>query len=39
MHVIFLNRIVFVTETKVEAVSQPLLRTASMRVCARRMGR
>lgn len=38
MHVIFLNRIVFVTETKVEAVSQPLLRTASMRVgtrCAR----
>ena len=37
-HVIFLNRIVFVAETKVEAVSQPLLRTASMRVgtrCAR----
>ena len=37
-HVIFLNRIVFVTETKIEAVSQPLLRTASMRVgtrCAR----
>lgn len=35
----FLNRIVFVAETKVEAVSQPLLCTASMRVCARRMGR
>jgi len=34
-----LNRIVFVAETKVEAVSQPLLCTASMRVCARRMGR
>lgn len=34
-HVIFLNRIVSVAETKVEAVSQPLLRTASMRVGTR----
>lgn len=39
MHVIFLNRIVFVTETKIEAVSQAMLRTASMCVCTRRMGR
>lgn len=38
-HVIFLNRIVFVAETKVEAVSQPMLRTASKRVGARRTRR
>lgn len=37
-HVIFLNRIVFVAETKVEAVSQPLLHTASMRVGTRARG-
>ena len=39
IHVIFLKRIVFVTETKIEAVSQPKLCTASMRVGARRTRR
>lgn len=39
IHVIFLKRIVFVAETKIEAVSQPRLRTASMRVGARRTRR
>jgi len=39
IHVLFLKRIVFVAETKIEAVSQSRLRTASMRVGARRTRR